>query len=400
MAYQPHIADPNTVFGERLVGQLTPLWQYNFEYTVDNTDLLEKTVTSGGTVTQSQAMCVVGTSTTTGSTARIRSDRHATYHAGLGSHYRFTAMFTSPVAGTWQLAGLAGDAGSTEPFKEGFMIGYEGTTMSIHLFRNDVGSTINQSAWDDPLDGTGDSGMTIDWTKLNVFVLRFEYLGAGKMELWVEDNDTGNFVKVHTIHKTNRNTEPNFFDPNFHGTYYADNGATSSNMVVKGASMAFFIEGKAKLSEVQQPVHSSGLIEKTTVTTEIPILTLRVKSTYGSKTNNIEIELLDIAASIEAGAANNLGGVRLIKNGTLGGTAASWSDINTNNSVVEVDTSSTTVSGGTELMNVPLAGKNDKENRDISRWQEILHKGDTITIAGSSANSATIDAVLLFKELF
>ena len=66
-----------------------------------------------------------------------------------------------------------------------------------------------------------------------------------------------------------------------------------------------------------------------------------------------------ITASIEASAANNLGVVRFIKDATLGGTP-SWSDINTNNSVVEIDTSASSVSGGKSLFNVPLAGKNDK----------------------------------------
>ena len=47
-----------------------------------------------------------------------------------------------------------------------------------------------------------------------------------------------------------------------------------------------------------------------------------------------------------------------------------------------------------------LAGKNDEFRRELIQSKIILNPGDTLTIAGSSANSATIDAQVTWRELF
>ena len=129
------------------------------------------------------------------------------------------------------------------------------------------------------------------------------------------------------------------------------------------------------------------------------IVTIRNKTTYVSKTNFIDVFILRFQASIEASSANNLGSVRLIKNATLGGTP-SFTDINTSDSIVDFDVAGTTVADGISLGSFPMAGKNDKAGEDLTNLQVILAPGDTLTIAGTSANSATINASLVWHELF
>lgn len=385
-------------FGELLVAQLSPIFQSSFEYTVGNTELNTNTTVDGGTVTQANAMAVVGTSTTTASSAELKSKTHAKYRAGMGGVLRFTALFTSPVAATEQYAGLMDEAGSSETFKNGYGIGYNGTTFGFHRWSNDTLTTIAQSAWDDPIDGTGPSGMTIDFTKLNIFYIQFQYLGGGAIKLYVE-GPTGEVIEVHKILYANLNTEPSVFNPNFHYHMWVDNKATTSNLIIKSSSYGYFTEGKTSLIELHQPQQSSGLKQKTTVTTEVAILTIRNKTSYASKSNFIEILLENISGSIEANAANNLGKIRLIKNTTLGGTP-SYSDINASNSVVDIDVAGTTITGGVELLSFPLAGKNDKVNTNILPYRFIIGDGETITIAGTSVAEATIEASILWRELF
>lgn len=389
---------PKTAFGEGLVGQLSPIFQYSFEYTVDNTELTKNTVANGGTVTQSTAMAVMNTSTTTASTALMQSVREAKYRAGFGANFRFTALYTSPVAGCDQLAGLADETGSSQPFKNGYMIGYLGTTFGVHRFVNDTVVTVALASCDDPLDGTGTSGMTIDPTKINVYEIRFQYLGAGKIEFLIEDDSTGELVVFHKILFANNNTVPSVYMPNFKATFWANNGGTTSDITLKTASCAYFVEGIAEPILTHRPEFSSGKQEKTSVTTEVVIFNLQNKATYASKTNFIEIELFGFAASIESVSANNLGTVRLIKNATIGGSP-SWADINTANSVMELDTAGT-ITGGTDLLDEFLAGRNDKTFTKLNDWKIIIAPGDSLTVVGSSANSATIDASLVWKELF
>lgn len=495
------ISSPVTAFGDLRTAELSPIFQGSFEYTVDNTDLNTNTTVAGGTVTQASAMAVVGSSTTTASTALLQSKQHAKYRAGLGGLQRFTALFSAPVAATEIYIGImdapgsdaatgtvtltGGGAGSVDgitvnaveimsgaeafdtdltetarnvvtninantsspnysatslgvvititsdvrgtgpntfvvtsstttitttdvnlangtdgaAFKNGFGVGYDGTTFGFHRWQNNSKTSVTIANWDDPLDGSGASGMTLDQTKLNVFFIQFQYLGAGAIKLFMEDDDTGDIVLVHTVDYANANTTPSVHNPNFHHTMWVNNKATSSDIILKGSSYGYFIEGKTELIELHQPEFSTGIKEKTSVTTEVSLVTIRNKSMYASKTNFIDVEILGLGAAIEASSANNLGLVRVVKNAVLGGSP-SFTDINVNNSVIDFDVAGTTVTGGTEIAFAPLAGKNDKEIRTIKELRLILNPGETLTLAGSSANSATLQGGVLWRELF
>ena len=202
----------------------------------------------------------------------------------------------------------------------------------------------------------------------------------------------------HTFDELNEEIK-RVYNPNFHLGMVVRNGATTSNLILKSGSLSYFIQGKTSPSQIHQPQNSTGTIGKTAVTTEVAIVTIRNRATYAGKSNFIEVLLQNFYTSIEAGSANNLGEVRLVRNATIGGTP-SYSDINTGNSVVAVDTSGTTVTGGITLPAVPLAGKNDKANANVTGFGITLNEGETITVAGTSANSATIKAGLFWKELF
>lgn len=391
-----------TAFGETLVGQLYPQFQNSFEYTVDNTDLTENTTVNGGTIIQSSAMAIIGTSTTTASSGMMESYRHAKYRAGIGGVARFTALFTSPVAGTEQYIGVMDTPGSSSAFRNGYSFGYTGTVFGIQRWSNDVLTMVAQVDWNIDTMGAGTlnpSGMTLTHTNLNVFQIRYQYLGAGAITFWIEDDATGEYQLVHKIKYANKNTEPSVYNPNFHFIVWVANKATTSNIIVKTASFGYFSEGRTTFIELHQPQNSSGLKQKTSVTTEIAIFTIRNKNTYASKVNFIDIFIENILASIEASAANNLGSVRLVKNATLGGTP-SYIDINTTDSVVEIDVAGTTVTGGKEVAVIPLAGKNDKNNFDLTPFRVVLKHNETLTVVGKSANSATIECALLWRELF
>lgn len=391
-------------FGEVLTADLHPQFQLTFEYTVDNTELTKNTTTGSGTVTQADAMAVISSGTTAGSTALLQSKRHAKYRSGLGGLLRYTDLFTAPVSDTSQLIGLADELGSSAVFKNGIMIGYDknvndGLVFGLFRYANDVVFPIDITGWDDPLDGSGLSGDTLVPEKINVNETRFQFLGGGAIELSRERNDGGELKKVHTVDYVNRNIQPSSFNPNYHGTIFTDNGSTTSDMILKSSSLGYFIEGKTSLIELQQPQHSSGIQQALTVIAEVPIFTIRNRSIYASKTNFIDMLIEFFTCSIEANQANNLGQVRLVKNASLTGTPV-WSNINTNNSVAEIDTSATGLSGGVEIPPFLLAGKNDKVIFDLTNYDIILAPGETITAAGLSTNSATIKSAIMYKDLF
>ncbi len=390
---------PLTAFGDLRSATMKPQFQASFEYTVGNEELTTNTVVDGGTVTQASGMAVVTSSATTASTAQLASKRHARYRSGLGGLSRFTALFTTGVAATEQLIGLADERGSSEAFKNGYMVGFIGAGFGIHRFVNDAVVSVAQANFDDPLDGTGASEITLDSTKLNVFQIQYQYLGAGAINFFIEDPATGLLKLFHTIQYANANVTPSTFNPNFHFQIFANNKATTSNMIVKCSSYGYFIEGETSFVELHQPEFATGEQTTATITTELAIFTIRNKAAYVTKTNFIDIFLMCISASIEADAANNLGRIRVVKNATLGGTP-SYADIEASDSVVDMDVAGTTVTGGKELFSVPLAGKNDRVIIPTNDFKIILAPGETLTVSGISVASATINAAAIWRELF
>jgi hypothetical protein len=65
-----------------------------------------------------------------------------------------------------------------------------------------VDSRINQTAWNlDKLDGTGTSGITIDWTKAQIFLIDLEWLGVGRVRFGIVLG--GAIVYVHEVTHVN-----------------------------------------------------------------------------------------------------------------------------------------------------------------------------------------------------
>jgi hypothetical protein len=390
---------PLTGFGDLRTAELTPQFQGSFEYTVDNTQIIEQQVANSATITQADAMAVLTTDSQADSTARMRSYRHARYRSGLGGLVRFTALFNTPIAGTEQYVGIMDETGSSEAFLNGLAVGYDGTTFGFHRWANDALVTVEQSQWDDPLDGTGASGMVLDQTKLNVFAIQYKYLGAGSIKLFLEDEETGLLIKVHELHFVNQTVVPHSYNPNYHFTMWVNNGSSAEVMNIKSASFAYFIEGKTRFFEIHQPLFDSGKVEVASVTAEVPLFTIRNKTTYAGKPNFIDVVLQKFSAAGEASSANNLAEVRIVINANLTGSP-SFSDINATDSVVEIDTSASGITGGRQIFGVPLAGKNDKVLEQLNGLDILLQSGETLTVLASSANNATINAALLWRELF
>lgn len=392
------IKSPLSSFGDLRTIELTPVFQYSFEYTIGNTRLNTNTVTGSGSVSQANAMASCATGTTTSSKAILTSDSHAKYRAGLGGLLRFSALFTTGVASTSQWVGLLDEQGSSADFKNGYAIGYNGTSFCIARFQNDVLFSVSQASFDDKLDGTGASGITIDPTKLNIFQINFQYLGSGAISFFVEKSSTGEMVKFHTIQYANLNTSPSVYNPNFHYVMYANNKSTTSNLSVKTGSYGYFIEGKSDLSEIHQPQFNSGSIQKTSVTTEVPILTIRNKATYASKTNFVDILMERFTIGLDAASASNLATCRLVKNMNL--TGASFSDISSSDSVVELDTSATSATGGSLFIVTQLAGKNDRFAENLVLYKQLIRPGESLSILCSATSSSTFNGACLWKELF
>jgi len=111
------IHDPILPFGSVHTESLTSVFQSDPIYGINQQQTLATTSLSGNATT-SDSLYLVSTGTTSLSQGVIQSRKRLRYRAGQGVIARFTAKFTTPVAFSYQLAGL----GHAE---DGIYVGYK-----------------------------------------------------------------------------------------------------------------------------------------------------------------------------------------------------------------------------------------------------------------------------------
>lgn len=367
--------DSLTIFGQQKVESEQAIVQEIYSYSI-NPRIFKTTLVAGGTVSQADSMAVVGSSTTTASTATLETIKKCKYRSGEGLVARFSALFTAGVAGTTQLAGV----GNAADFL-GF--GYNGASFGV-LHRNNSSDTwYSSSSWNfDKGDGKGRLPV-MDWGKLNVFQVRFQFLGAGALELRVENPVNGLFELVHRISYANANTVPSFANPIMGGYYHVDNGATTSDIVLKSASMYLGVEGSSRRHGFTNAVS----FEKTGLgAVETNIMTLRNRAMFASKANlNL---IFPLTLSITSIGGTKPAVIRLRLNPTVAGTPA-FSDVATTTSIGELDTAGTDVSAG-DLLYATVLNKEDSISVDLSKLEMVLSPSDELVISAQTA-SGTVD---------
>jgi hypothetical protein len=206
---------------------------------------------------------------------------------------------------------------------------------------------IPQSTWNgDKLDGTGPSKFVADWTKGNVFQILIQYLGFGAIKFQVEcyppDANNSTFVTVHTLRIPNTLTVPSFRNPSFPFTMAVYSAGSTTNLNVKSASFAGFIEGK-KFLQGNRFTYYAAPNAAVNSTAYLPLFTILNGRTFSNNLSDMMVNqsVINIISVSAAQEHNNPSALYLIKNGTLAGTPV-FTQYATN-SVSYVDTSATAI---------------------------------------------------------
>ena len=102
----------------------------------------------------------------------------------------------------------------------------------------------------------------------------------------VDDTD-GKYKLVHRINYPNKNTAVSTHNPILPGCAMVANGTTGEDIVLRSSSLGGFIEGpNTNLGPIFAEDASSAVVEDT----ELPILTLRNRTTYQSDGNTIQAD--------------------------------------------------------------------------------------------------------------
>lgn len=281
-----------------------------------------------------------------------------------------------------------------------------GLTPSFVLRTSTSGSVAenvkSQADWNgDKLDGTGASGITLDFTKMQHMKITGQWLGVGPMYCGFFVNKT--FIVCHTFDNTNLNTAPTTQTFNLPVRMEMRNSASVSvsnsgyfdaaNGVLLRFTAASLTGGTIQFNccSVQSengneligfPWSTGTGITTTAVTTRRPIMSIRPKATFNGFVNRAHIELIDTHLR----TITNDCYYEIVMDGTL--TGAAWTDVATE-SCTQYDTTATAISGGlTKIAGFSISGGGTGSNTLASQIADSLDSERPLTI--SQIDSGTL----------
>lgn len=298
----------------------------------------------------------------------------------MGANIFFTSFAAGSKTGTYSLVNGGGEAAGT---------------FSQSLSGVDATDTIvTQANWNkDKCDGTGTSGITCDFTKGNVYQIRYQWLGFGDIDFFIENPETSRPMLVHRVEYANSATIASVNNPTLPLCGVAKNTSNTSDVAVEIGSMGGFIEGR----DVPQGLPHSLSVEKGSVgTTETPIMTLHSHDIYQSTINRVKIRMSLSSVSIDGTKPAT---VRVRKNAILTGPV-SFSPHDANTSTIHQDTGATGVSGGEVIFSKSIS-KDGGTDIDFKSMGIELNQPDFLTLS-IEASASTTDTVSTFnwQELF
>ena len=394
------VEDPRAAFGEISTAENTPTCQVDFVYGI-NTNLTSNTTSNNATVTSSTGMAILTTGTQVNSVATLTTRNYVKYRPGQGSVSRFTALFTTGVTGSTQFAGPGGGSA------DGIGFGYNGTSFGALYRHNGTDTWIPQSTWNlDTMLGGTSSGKILDPTKLNVFQIKFQYLGGGNIFYYVLNDFTGRWVLVHMVKNAGNLTAPILRNPSMPVRFEARNTTNTSALAIKTASIGQFLEGQRRFLGPRGAL--DALNTSVADVTQTNMIAFRNATTFNGTPNYAIVHIRQISFSANkspqpSGCVN----LRVIRNPTTafasftpysGATADGGVTITSGDSVMSSNVAASTISGGQTTYTLTLS-IGDSQTIDMSELDINMYPGDVFCfIAYSSVTGVTVGISTVWNE--
>lgn len=369
--------------------------QWDADFVDGNTPLLwDTSIASGATATDVlfEAARLLTVNTTAGSTAIIQCRQRQIYSLGRSKRIIVGALFGAKKTNVTKHAGFFDS-------ENGMFFEQTGTTLSVVTRTNASGvpvdTAVPQASWNvDPLDGTGPSGITLDETKINLWLIDYDYHGTGKVSFGFRIG--GNVVYVHSMDFANTIILPFIarctLPIRAEITNTAITGSSTNLKVYSGSVMNF--SGSFDTLHLDRTI-DLGTGGKVITTTLTPLISVRLKSAF----NKMLIKVNKINLFVASGAV--IRWVLIFNPATL--TAPVWTSIDAD-SIGEFDVSATGVTVGTQVISGYLDNNNGVNETGDFKGLYLLSSNiagtvDTMTLAAQrSAGSTTVYASLGIEE--
>ena len=377
-------------FGRLRVSE--PLTIFDSKNTMSKNNLFDESLTGSGTVTYTANKSTVNLNVTTASGDKVirQSKRVMSYQPGKSLLNLNTFVMNEQTANLEQRVGMF-DA-NNGIFFEDTGTGYQ-FVRRTYVTGSAVDNDVAQASWNgDKLDGTGDSGYTLDPTKASILFMDFEWLGMGAVRCgFVID---GKFIVAHTFYNANNLTTVYMQTANLPIRYEIETTDTIGGAAtLQQVCSTTMIEGGYSPEGVRKMIGTASLggVNLTVAGTLYNLATIRIKS--GRPYAVI------VPSGFEAAAVSNSDfELQLILNATPS-SSFSYTSYDDN---VEYDLDGTkTITGGTVIGKSYLSGKGTSLVTAAQSGnfafayqigQTIAGSSDTLTLCakGASANDDVV----------
>lgn len=373
-----------------------PYTLFDAKFVETNGSLFWDTSTTGGGGTSwlsTEAAYELSCGTASGDQAIRQTKEYFNYQPGKSQLIMMTGVMGALKSNVRQRIGYFDD-------NNGLFWEQDGTNLKVvrrtSVSGSPVDNPVNQSSWNiDPMDGTGPSGVTLDMSKTQIFLIDFEWLGVGRVRMGFVVN--GLIYYCHEFLNANTTlTGVYMARPSLPVRYSITNtGTAASSTTMKQICDTVISEGGYNMPGVIRSV-DNGVSAKTISTTLIPMLSLRLKSA------NVRalVKLLRVHFTV---TNNQPFQWKVLHNTTL--TGASWTSVGST-AVTEYDTAATALTGGETLLSGYVTSG---DSQDLSNYLSKLNVGatisgtsDIITLAAIrlGGSDSTGVAVLAFEEVY
>ncbi len=388
------VSNPTTLFDSKQIFDNQPLfWDEELE--------------SGASITSAHAVNLAATTiTSTTNTAGVftrQTFRRFNYQPGKSQQIVMTGVLQGSGGGT----GVIRRIGYFDD-NNGVFIEDNAGVVSMVIRSKTTGSVVDtkvpQSQWHDPLDGVGSSIEVIDWSKTQIFMFDFEWLGVGTVRFSIATE--GQMNLIHDVHNANLTATVYMSTPNLPMRYQmvtANPSAASTMICMCGTVMS---EGGQDNTGVLRSESTSGThVDMEVQDTIYAVVGIKLKSTHLGAT----IKIVDAALQLQTGS-HKIEWL-LIFNPSVAGTFT-YGDLA--NSAVQTATGTATsiVTGGVVVTRGWMesggqqAGNAASDSKSIDNTlllgADISNAVDTLVLAARPIGGSTnvdVEGALTWREL-
>lgn len=273
----------------------------------------------------------------------------------------------------------------------GVFLQSDGSGISIVVRSQVTGVVVDTSyprtSWNyDKMDGTGPSGIVVNWDYVQIFGFDFESFETGRVRLYFVIG--GRRRLVHVLENANKMESAYITTLDLPLRFEIENtGTVASSTTVRQYCAHVSFEGGVE-EDIGYPfTATTGAAYKTALPgfpTITPIVAIRPKAIFGTKINRVRIVPLRFIATATAKAV-----IQVIYKPTSF-TGASWTSVDSN-SAVEYDVSATAFTGGIVIANDYIVGDAARAE-GIVDYQKIIKLPIALDHSGSNPIALLIGA--------